>query len=156
MSNSNLLISNLSAVSSQNEANIVASVVTEETAPRPSVNDALGEEPLEASATITTGDDAAATGWMNAFFEPPTPHLMGADAPAHLVDMGPLHRPGTSERDQFNCAHEVVVQVLFKIHTENEVVLTNPDNSTNSTSTKPSTGRRSVGTTINLAWLVSP
>ncbi|EGG00889.1 uncharacterized protein MELLADRAFT_111370 [Melampsora larici-populina 98AG31] len=80
-------------------------------------------------------------------WEPDTPHLIGDDAPALPAD--PLFRVGTFEREQFDHRYQVEIQVLFKIHTEAEVVLDNPvANVSRKTKAKPS-GRRSAATTVD-------
>ncbi|EGF97562.1 uncharacterized protein MELLADRAFT_84862 [Melampsora larici-populina 98AG31] len=165
MSNSNFSNFSVSAVYSQNEV-ILANVVAEEASPQLSLNDAVFEpstavtttaaapgginDPIIATTALVTSTDGPQTGWMNQLFEAPSPHLTGANAPATLVDMGPLHPVGTADRDQFDRAHQVVVQVTFKIHPGNEVVVTEPEESANSTSSKAPTARRSVGTTVNV------
>ncbi|EGG05813.1 uncharacterized protein MELLADRAFT_63886 [Melampsora larici-populina 98AG31] len=155
MSNSNLSNSNCTALSFPNEDKVIVTVEAKDATPQPGLKDNNTDHALASvieppATSITATEGPGQVGWMNGLFEAPTPHLTGPDAPAHLVDMGPLHRVGTADRDQFDRAHEVVIQVLFKIHTKNEVVITNSNDSTSSSQTKPSTARRSVGTTVNV------
>lgn len=87
---------------------------------------------LTTSAQVTSTNDvpavnntneAPAIGWMNQLWEVPNDHWEGDDAPARSLEMDPLFRVGSFEREQFDLHNEVVIQVLFKIHTKNEVVI---------------------------------
>ncbi|KAH9807450.1 hypothetical protein DFH28DRAFT_938543 [Melampsora americana] len=104
---------------------------------------------VNATNTNPTGP---VVGSMDELWEPSTAHLQGADAPAESPDGCPLFRAGTFERDQYDRANEVVLQILFKIHTESEVVILNPADKTATSfaSTKVAPGRRSAGTAVNV------
>ncbi|KAH9809147.1 hypothetical protein DFH28DRAFT_1189853 [Melampsora americana] len=99
-----------------------------------------------------TNNSAPVVGSMDELWEPSTAHLQGADAPAETADGCPLLQVGTFKRNQFDRANEVVLQVLFKIHTESEVVIINPANKTLTTfaSAKVAPGRRTAGTAVNV------
>ncbi|EGG12015.1 uncharacterized protein MELLADRAFT_59171 [Melampsora larici-populina 98AG31] len=97
--------------------------IKNETTPMTSVNT------TQQSTAIITVNDAIADFEANVrpgLLEPSNHHLTGDDAPACHPQHDPLHRVGTTQREQFNRNNEATVVVLFKIYTNDEAPVDMP------------------------------
>ncbi|EGG10892.1 uncharacterized protein MELLADRAFT_102653 [Melampsora larici-populina 98AG31] len=96
--------------------------------------EALLESSLSSNALVEQGAIC-----MNDLFEDPTHHLDGDESPAKPPNLSPLHRKGTNARKIFEAKHEVVIEVNFKIHVDQEVTVVIESSNTSSCKRKAAT-----------------